>query len=70
MEDFAEQLDGRDAAKPVTVYDVKLNKTQLKKAFGDAKEFNNIGIVHNSEGSYIIVADKDGHWLFYSLDEV
>ena len=70
LEDFANQLDAKDDAKPVVAYNVKLNKTQLKKAFGEPKDFDNIGVVHNKEGSYFIVADKDGHWLFYSLDEV
>ena len=70
MEDFASQLDAKDNAKPVVAYDVKLNKTQLKKAFGDPKKFEYLGIVHNKEGSYLIVADKYGHWLHYNLDEV
>lgn len=68
--DFEKKIDEKSNAKPVTVYDVKLNKTQLKKAFGDPKEFEGIGIVHNAEGSYMVVADKYGHWLFYGLDEV
>ena len=48
--------DGADAV-PVVRRDVKLTKTALKKAFG--KKFNNIGIVHNEEGSYLIIADGD-----------
>ena len=48
--------DGADAV-PVVKRDVKLTKTALKKAFG--KKFNNIGIVHNEEGSYLIIADGD-----------
>ena len=32
-------------------------RAALKKAFG--KKFNNIGIVHNEEGSYLIIADGD-----------
>ena len=49
-------IDGADAV-PVVKYDVKLTKTALKKAFG--KDFKNIGVVHNEEGSYLIIADKD-----------
>jgi hypothetical protein len=48
--------DGADAV-PVVKKNVKLTKTALKKAFG--KDFVNIGIVHNEEGSYLIIADGD-----------
>lgn len=48
--------DGADAV-PVVKHDVKLTKTALKKAFG--KDFNNVGVVHNEEGSYLIIADGD-----------
>ena len=58
--------EGADAV-PVVKYDVKLTKTALKKAFG--KNFENIGIVHNEEGSYIIVADKD-KFKFLSLEDI
>jgi hypothetical protein len=70
LEDLGNQIDAKKYAEPVFAYDIKLNKTNLKKEFGEAKEFNNIGIVHNKEGSYLIVADKYGHWLYYTLDEV
>lgn len=57
LEDLDRQIeDGADAV-PVVRRDVKLTKTALKKAFG--KKFNNIGIVHNEEGSYLIIADGD-----------
>ena len=49
-------IDGADAV-PVVKRDVKLTKTALKKAFG--KNFNNVGVVHNEEGSYLIIADGD-----------
>lgn len=68
--DFEKKIDEKSTAKPTVAYDIKLNKTQLKKTFGDPKKFEGIAIVHNVEGSYIVVADKYGHWLFYSLDEV
>jgi len=48
--------DGADAV-PVVKHDVKLTKTALKKSFG--KDFKNIGVVHNEEGSYLIIADGD-----------
>ena len=57
LEDLDRQIqDGADAV-PVVRYDVKLTKSALKKAFG--KKFVNIGIVHNEEGSYLIVADGE-----------
>ena len=57
LKDLERQIvDGADAV-PVVKYDVKLTKTALKKAFG--KDFKNIGVVHNEEGSYLIIADKD-----------
>lgn len=70
LEDLGTQIDAKTVAEPIHVYDVKLNKTGLKKEFGDAKKFKNIGIIHNKEGSYVVVADKDGHWLYYTLNEV
>lgn len=57
LQDLDRQIeDGADAV-PVVKKNVKLTKTALKKAFG--KKFNNIGIVHNEEGSYLIIADGD-----------
>ena len=57
LQDLARQIeDGADAV-PVVKKNVKLTKTALTKAFG--KKFNNIGIVHNEEGSYLIIADGD-----------
>lgn len=57
LQDLDRQIeDGADAV-PIVRRDVKLTKTALKKAFG--KKFNNIGIVHNEEGSYLIIADGD-----------
>ena len=58
LQDLDRQIeDGADAV-PVVKRDVKLTKTALKKAFG--KKFNNIGIVHNEEGSYLIISDGKG----------
>ena len=49
--------DGADAV-PIVKEDVKLTKSGLKKAFGDPKKFINIAIVHNEEGSYLVVSDN------------
>lgn len=49
--------DGADAV-PVVKHDVKLTKTALKKEFGDPKKFENIGVVHNTEGSYLVLSDN------------
>ena len=60
LKDLERQIkEGADAV-PVVKNDVKLTKTALKKAFGEPSKFENIGVVHNSEGSYLIVAsDKE-----------
>ena len=59
LESLDDKIENGADAVPVVKNDVKLTKTSLKKAFGDAKKFKNIGVVHNEEGSYIIVADED-----------
>lgn len=60
LEELQSQIENGADAKPVTKYDVKLNRTSLKKEFGDPKKFDNIGVVHNTEGSYLVVAtDKE-----------
>lgn len=59
--------DGADAV-PIVKKDVKLTKSALKKAFG--KKFNNIGVVHNEEGSYLILADEDGNFKHISLEDI
>ena len=67
LEDIDRQIqDGADA-KPVVKEDVKLTKSALKKAFG--KKFNNIGVVHNEEGSYLIVAKGDD-FKFISFEDI
>ena len=55
--DIDRQIEEGADAVPVVKKDVKLTKTALKKAFG--KDFKNIGVVHNEEGSYLIIADGD-----------
>lgn len=57
LEDLQRQItEGADAV-PIVKRDVKLTKSALKKAFG--KDFKNVGVVHNEEGSYLIIADGD-----------
>lgn len=68
LEDLDRQIqDGADAV-PVVKENVKLTKTALNKAFG--KKFNNIGIVHNEEGSYLIIADADGNFKHIALEDI
>ena len=55
--DIDRQIEEGADAVPVVKKDVKLTKTALKKAFG--KDFKNIGVVHNEEGSYLIIVDGD-----------
>ena len=67
LKDLERQIvDGADAV-PVVKHDVKLTKTALKKAFG--KDFKNIGVVHNEEGSYLIIADKD-NFKYISFEDI
>ena len=67
LEDIDRQIqDGADAV-PVVKENVKLTKTALKKAFG--KNFKNVGIIHNEEGSYLIIADGD-KFKFISFEDI
>ena len=47
---------GADAV-PIVHKNVKLTTKDLKKVFGNPKKFVNIGIVHNAEGSYLVVSN-------------
>ena len=68
LEDLQRQIsDGADAV-PVVKNDVKLTKTALKKSFG--KNFNNVGIVHNDEGSYLVIADEKNNFKFVALEDL
>lgn len=49
--------EGADAT-PIVHTNVKLTAKDLKKVFGDPKKFINIGIIHNTEGSYLVVSDN------------
>ena len=53
LEDLQRQIDEQHIVKE----NVKLNKTQLSKAFGKPEEFNGMGIVRNDDGVYIIVSN-------------
>ena len=58
LEDLESQIkDGADA-RPVVRENVKLTKKDLKKAFDDPKKMDYIGIVHNEEGSYLVISDN------------
>lgn len=68
LQDLDRQIeDGADAV-PVVKENVKLTKTALKKAFGS--KFANIGIVHNAEGSYLIVADEKDRFKYIALEDI
>lgn len=67
LQDLDRQIvEGADAV-PVIRNDVKLTKKDLNKAFG--KNFNNIGVVHNNEGSYLIICDN-GKYKHISLEDI
>lgn len=67
LKDLERQIDNGADAVPVVRENVKLTKTALKKAFG--KDFKNVGIVHNEEGSYLIVAKED-KFKFIALEDI
>ena len=60
--------DGADAT-PIVKSDVKLTKSALKKAFGNPQKFDNIGVVHNTEGSYLVIA-HDKEFKIISFDNI
>lgn len=53
LEDLQKQIDEQHIVKE----DVKINKTQLTKAFGKPEEFRGMGIVRNPEAVYLIVSN-------------
>ena len=68
LEDLDRQIkDGADAV-PVVKKDVKLTKTALTKAFG--KKFSNVGVVHNAEGSYLVVSDNQGGFKYIAFEDI
>jgi hypothetical protein len=58
LQDLDRQIEEGADAVPIVRRNVKLTKTALKKEFGDPSKFENIGVVHNTEGSYIVVSDN------------
>ena len=67
LEDLDSKIENGADAKPVVKENVKLTKTALTKAFG--KKFNNVGVVHNEEGSYLIV-NSDNGFKFIALEDI
>lgn len=66
LEDLDSRIGAGVESEPVVKEEVKLSKTGLKKAFGSPKEFNKIGVVHNLEGSYLVVAhDKEFKYIAF-----
>ena len=61
------QIENGADAKPVVKENVKLTKTALSKAFG--KNFNNIGVVHNEEGSYLVIQSDNG-FKFIAFEDI
>lgn len=61
LEDLERQISEGADAVPMVKENVNLTKSALKKAFGDPKKFKNIAIVHNKEGSYLIIASEKGY---------
>lgn len=57
LQDLDRQIQEGADAKPIVKSNVKLTKSALKKAFG--KKFDGVGVVHNEEGSYLILADGE-----------
>ena len=67
LKDLERQIvDGADAV-PVVRENVKLTKSALKKSFG--KNFDKVGIVHNEEGSYLVIAKED-NFKFIPLEDI
>ena len=67
LEDLQRQINDGADAKPVVREDVTLTKSALNKAFG--KKFDNVGVVHNEEGSYLIVAEED-NFKFIAFEDI
>ena len=67
LQDLDRQINEGADAVPVVKENVKLTKSALKKAFG--KNFRNVGVVHNEEGSYLIIA-KGEDFKFIPLEDI
>ena len=69
LQDLDRQIEEGADAVPVVKENVKLTKTALKKAFGDPSKLKNIAIVHNTEGSYLVVA-RDKQFKIVTLEDI
>ena len=69
LQDLDRQIQEGADAVPIVKKNIELTKKDLKKAFGDPKKFKNVGIVHNDEGSYLIIAD-DKNFKHLALDDI
>ena len=56
LEELDKQIQNGADATPVVKENIKLTKSSLSKAFG--KNFDNVGVVHNEEGSYLIISNN------------
>ena len=69
LESLQEDIENKSPAKPVFAKDVTIGKRALKKEFGNPKEFDNVGVVLNPEGAYLIVSDG-ANFQYCVLEEV
>lgn len=68
LEDLQRQIEFGADAKPIVKENVGLTKSALNKAFG--KKFDNqIGVVHNEEGSYLVIK-KDKDYKFIAFEDI
>ena len=67
LEDLQRQIEFGADAKPVVKENVNLTKSALNKAFG--KKFDSIGVVHNEEGSYLVIKSDEG-FKFISFEDI
>lgn len=67
LEDLQRQIEFGADAKPVVKENVNLTKSALNKAFG--KKFDGIGVVHNEEGSYLVIKSDEG-FKFISFEDI
>lgn len=69
LEDLEKQIIEGVQPRLLEVKNVKLTKKELKKAFGKPKDFNTFAIIHNDEGSYLVIADDD-KYKFIALQDI
>ena len=69
LEDLQGQISEGVESEPIVKFDVKLTKSDLKKAFGKPADFNKFGVVHNAEGSYLVIA-HDKSFKFIAFENI